>query len=183
MIVPIWRQHVCIVRVCAMPCLGAFQTCLSNSLSWGSDLSYFLIFATTTVGLWRGGQWHSVGCSGSQGGQQIFSCDDCGQQIQVSVSEAEQWCQRQTGCQHSEPPRFSHLHCNLGEVTYCYSVTMLHAQVNSWVPAFHFFPTLFSCHTLWQEKTLCYEMVHSQKKITPQGAILLICDHGSHMTT
>lgn len=42
MIVPIWRQHVCIVRVSAMPCLGAFnqQSFIGFWLIWSSDLDY-----------------------------------------------------------------------------------------------------------------------------------------------
>lgn len=138
MIVPSWRQHVCTARVRTMPCLGAFQYCLTNCPSYCSVLSDLLIWITTTVGLWRGGQRHTVGCSGSRSGQQISFSDDCSQQIQVSVPEAEQWCQRQTGCLLSEPPRFSHLRCSLRQVTYCCFVLCcaIH-RFNVRVPPFH----------------------------------------------
>lgn len=124
-----------------MPCLGAIQTCSTNRRSYCSVLSDLLIWIPTTVGLWTGGQRHTVGCSGSRSGQQVSFSDDCGQQIKVSVPEVEQWRQGETGCLLSEPPRFSHRHCSISQVTYsCFVTYMCRSQ---W-PSTSILPIFFS---------------------------------------
>lgn len=143
-----------------------------------------------TVGLWRRRERHTVGCSGALSGRQISSRDDRSQQIQVSVPEAEHWCQRQTGCWLSEPSHFSQLHCKLAQVTWCYFVTRgilrtCTSPNTSILPPCRLIlvkPNILSCQTFCIERNNLKKKSeeHPNKCQINAKAVSLICDHNSH---